>query len=844
MRRPAILWAGMMILAIALPQIACGQDDIRPEDVLSSFRAGRYAEAIDHSRALLRSAPDDRDTRVLLVESLATIGHYDEALEAAEGLPVRRGRILMEVGRDEEAQVEFERAVEAGDPDSLTAELNLAILQFERGQRDEAMQRFDRFIDVYNQTPNLSAADLTAVGTAVRYLGIREHELFQDAVKAYDEAIALDPNALEPRLLMGEMFIDTYNSPEAHRAFQEVLAINPVHPRALLGMARAKHFDGDNAEAFELAEKSLEINYQYAPAHVLLARMKLVSENAAEAEAEVQKALAVNPRSLGALSVLGTIRFLQGDERGFEEVRDRVLALNPSYGDFYLTAAEVAAQHRRYADAARLARLAVETDPQLWAGYGALGLNQLRLGEVEEARANLERSFEGDPYNVWIFNTLDLLDTFDDYELRTSARFVYMLHGEEAALLYPYISALAEESYDALAERYGYEPETPVRIEVYPRHADFSVRTVGLTGLGALGVAFGNVLALDSPAAREAGQLNWGSTLWHELAHTIALGLSNSLVPRWFTEGLSVFEERRARPGWGSETTPEFMAAYDAGEIPPLSRLNEGFTRPPTPRHLGLAYHAASLAIEWIEETQGFPAILRMLREYGEGRGDAEVLRRVLGGDPEEVDEQFDRWLRSKYPPERVAEYRETVGEASRMASEGQYDEAERQIASVIDLFDGADPTAQAVIARVELERGDTAAAMAALSRLAAIDENAYEANLTLAELSAARKDDDALTAALERLMYIFPYEIEHHRKLAEAYARTGDSEAVVRERQAVVALSPVDRAEALYQLAIALRDAGKRTEARTQVIRALEAAPAFARAQELLLELSEPGGT
>lgn len=92
--------------------------------------------------------------------------------------------------------------------------------------------------------------------------------------------------------------------------------------------------------------------------------------------------------------------------------------------------------------------------------------------------------------------------------------------------------------------------------------------------------------------------------------------------------------------------------------------------------------------------------------------------------------------------------------------------------------------------------------------------------------------------------MYIFPYEVEHHRRLAEAYARTGDLEAVVRERQAVVALEPVDRAEALYQLAVALRDAGKRTEARTQVIRALEAAPAFARAQELLLELSEPGGT
>jgi cellulose synthase operon protein C len=842
MRRPAILWAGLMILAVALPQLACGQDDVLPEDALSSFRAGRYAEAIELSRTLLRTEPGDRGTRTILVESLALIGHYDEALEAATTLPVARGRVLMELGRAGEAEAEFTRAMQAGDPDRLTAELNLAILMFDRGEREEAMRRFDRFIDVYNETENLSPADLAAIGTAVRYLAIREPVLFQDAVKAYDEAIAADPNILEPRLLLGELFIDRYDSPQAHQAFQEVFAINPVHPRALLGMARAKEFDGEAAEAFDLASRSLEINYQFAPAHVLLARLKLDSENPAAAEEEVEKALAVNPNSPEALSMLATIRFLQGDERGFEEIRDRVLGINPMYGDLYVTVAEMAAQHRRYAEAARLARLAVETDPEAWAGHGTLGLNELRLGRVDDARASLERSFAGDPYNAWIKNTLDLLDTFGDYELRTSPRFVFMLHGEEAELLFPYISALAEESYDSLAARYGYEPETPVRVEVYPRHADFSVRTVGLTGLGALGVAFGNVLALDSPAAREAGELNWGSTLWHELAHTIALGLSNNRVPRWFTEGLSVLEERRARPGWGSETTPDFIMAYDAGEIPPVSRLNEGFTRPPTPQHLGLAYHGASLAVEWIEETHGFPAIVRMLRAYGEGRSTPDVLRTVLGAEPEELDEQFDRWLRGRYPVQRVEEYRTRLGEARRLVEEGKYPEAEQRITSVIDLFEGADANAQALMGRIRLEQGDTAAAVSHLTKVVTIDENAYEANVALAELAEAQGDDGQMAAAFERVMFIYPYELAHHRRLADAYAERGDAPEAVRERRAVVALRPVDRAEALYQLAVALRDAGARDEARTEVIRALEAAPAFERAQELLLELS--GGT
>ena len=80
---------------------------------------------------------------------------------------------------------------------------------------------------------------------------------------------------------------------------------------------------------------------------------------------------------------------------------------------------------------------------------------------------------------------------------------------------------------------------------------------------------------------------------------------------------------------------------------------------------------------------------------------------------------------------------------------------------------------------------------------------------------------------------------IDHDRRVGAAYAASGDHAKAVRERRAIVALRPVDRAEALYQLAVALRDAGNRAEARAQVVRALEVAPAFERAQELLLELS-----
>ena len=77
-------------------------------------------------------------------------------------------------------------------------------------------------------------------------------------------------------------------------------------------------------------------------------------------------------------------------------------------------------------------------------------------------------------------------------------------------------------------------------------------------------------------------------------------------------------------------------------------------------------------------------------------------------------------------------------------------------------------------------------------------------------------------------------------RSLADLYRAVGTKEQVVRERMAVVALGPVDKADALYQLAQAHFDAGDMAKARTTVLRALEEAPNYEKSQTLLLTIYE----
>lgn len=854
--------AGAVLLAAAAVQPACARQELPAGAAEELYRTGQYDEAA----AALRSATDP-ESRRLLVRVLLEVGRYEDAERAAlngaapADVPVELANVLGEAlyarGRRTEAEAAFARASSSSAPDALQARLNLAVAKWERGARAEALGEFDTFIDTYNDGGARSVEDLTAVATAVAYLGTGDPQLFHDAVRAYEEAARADPSSALPKLREGELFLEKYSSTEASALFRDVLAMNPRHPEALLGLARAKAFDGSD-EALALVDSSLAVNPASPAARTFRAQLLLGLEDYDGAAEEAERALEANPASTEALAMLGAVHFLRGDTRAHADARERALELDSQYGAFDVTVAEMAVQHRRYAEAVQHARRGVAIDSASWNGHALIGLTELRLGNVDAARNSLDVAFRGDPYNVWVKNTLDLLDTYPQYVTRETDRFELFMHGDEADVLELYMADLSEEAYDELSERYGTRPETPVRVEVYPSHADFSVRSVGLAGLGALGVAFGNILALDSPAARDPGAFNWGSTLWHEIAHAVTLAASKHRVPRWLTEGISVLEERRARDGWGEGASLDFLAAIKAGRILSVSELNAGFVRPQYPEQIAHAYYQASLVAELIEREYGQRALRDMLSAYGDGKTHDQVLRDVLRTEPDAFDAQFDRHLRERFAtqlasidlPQRTASetgavqiegrFVDALRAAQAALSAGDLAAAVRDAEHARDLypeFGGADGPYM-VLFRAHSAAGDTAAAIGALRAHVTRRESDYDAHIALADLLERTGDARGAADVLERAMYIHPYDASVHDRMAVLYAGTDQHMKAVRERRAILALDPVNRADAHYHLAAALLDAGDRTQARREVLRALEIAPNFAEAQQLLLRL------
>ncbi len=877
------------ILLSALFLAGCmGSDGARaqdPAELETLLQQGEYDRAIEALEDELGN-PSSPDVAVQLAETMMVVGRFDEAetlLDSAlddnpgsARLRLLLGRTQQETGRLAEAMGTFAEVEEAGTGgDALLARMHRGEVLLRTGRQDEALALFDGFIDVYNGSASLSARELVAIAGAVRHLEVTDSALLQDALRAFDEALARDPANLDAHLGIGRLFVRTYQTADAREAFREVLQRRSKDPRALLGVALALQIEG-SSQAGDLADQALEVNPNLVPALVLRARTRLAGEDLEGAEEDLSRALDVDPTSSEALAVLAAARYLQDRTREFDELTARALEINPRDASFFVTLSDLVSTRRYYAQAAEFADRGIGLDSLAWSAYGAKGLNQLRTGEMAEGRANLEIAFEGDPYNLWFKNTLDLLDTMDTFEQLDSELVSVFVDPEDGQALAIYLLEMAERAYESLAARYGYRPLTPIRVEAFRRSADFSVRTVGLAGLGALGVAFGTVVAMDSPAARGGGGYHWASTLWHEMAHVIHLGMTGHRVPRWLSEGLAVHEERLAGSGWGSRPSLPFFAAYTEDRLRAPSELSLSFVRPRFPEEVGFAYVLGSLVSEWIESEWGFEGLRGMLEGYGEGLAHERVLERELGLEGEEFDERFDEWLRARYDgafaaAEAALEIRETERDsrsdpewleeriesapndlesrlllARILMEDERWEEAEAPLIEARDIFpENPDPRGpNRLLADVREESGDAAGAIEALESHVSIVAEDYEAQLRLADLYEEQGDVAAAAQALERGIEVYPFEIPIHGRLAGLYREVGNASAEVRERRVILALGPVDRTGALYELAQALHASGQVDEARRTVLDALELAPRFPEAQELLLRIMSEGGS
>jgi tetratricopeptide (TPR) repeat protein len=676
---------------------------------------------------------------------------------------------------------------------------------------------------------------------ATGYAGLHQYRQANDEFRQADKD---NPASAAVKTAWGNLFLQNAQPKDAMSLFDEATKADPNYAPAYLGMSKAVA-EGYDKNAVALAKAALEHDSKYYAAHEFLGYLALEDGDESLAAEESNKAIAISSDALEGMAVLASIDFLKGDGANLRDNSpwlDRILNIDPYYGGAYVTAAHFLEINYRFNEAITAYRKALALDPDLVAARSQLGVNLMRVGQTEEAQKQLQQCFQQHFRNAETVNSLRFLDTMSQYERFTTDSTELLLNKSEAALLRPYIEPELKLAMATYERKYNLKLPARVRLEVYPNHDDFVVRTLGLPGQGGLlGVTFGTVVAIDSPSARPAGDFSWADTMWHELCHVYVITATHNLVPRWFSEGLAVHEEGVASPQWGNRLNPDTIAALKQKKLLPVLKLDAGFVRPEYPTQVLVSYYQAGEICDYIAERWGDSAILGMIHSYAAHKTTQEAIQDNLHESPETFDKEFLAWIdkHTEMVVTHFDQWKAGMNAAAADLQQGNASSALGKVQSVQNYYPGYPATLQ-ILAKCYSSVGKKQEAMTALEQYqtAGGTDVAELKQLAQMETDAARPKKAIM--ALEEINLIYPEDMETHQRLGELLLKDSKSAEAIQEFRAALALKPSDTAAAHFDLARALSAAHQTSEAKDQVLLALEAAPNFKPAQQLLLQLSQ----
>ena len=695
------------------------------------------------------------------------------------------------------------------------------------GQRAQARACYQRLAN--SNDPYLRAEGLWA---------LRDYRNANDAFRAATKA---HPDNAEYQVRWGRMFLEHYQPKDAEESFQAALKLKPEHAGALFGLALIAADNWDH-KAAEFAQAALKSDPKLVEAQELLARVALEDNHEDVAATEADKAIAMSPEALDAMAIHAAIDAM--NDKPQSPWFDRIRKINPVYGEAYATVGHFFVINRRYDEGILAYRKAIELDPDLWDARAELGVNLMRLGQETEARKILEECYNAGDTTPAARNTLKLLDQYKNYETFKTPTTIVRIHKKEAALLRPYVESELQRIIATYEKKYKLHLNAPVQVELLPNHEDFAVRTMGMPGLGALGVTFDTVVAMDSPSARPPGTNHWASTMWHELSHVYVLSATKSRVPRWFTEGMAVHEETAVSPEWGDRLSPDVIKTIAEKKLLPVADLDRGFVHPSYPMQVIVSYFQGGKICDYVNEKWGYDRLLRMMNAFAALKTTPQVIEQELGMKPEEFDKQFLAWLDAQTgnTVKNFADWKKRIGPVKQSLTAKKYDDVIHEGTAIRDMYPDYVEASSVyeMLSEAYIAKGDKAAAMRQLEDYAKRGGRSPATLKKLATLEEEAVNKKAAAATLARLNYIYPLDEELHQRLGGLYLDLGNQNGAIREYQAVLAVpKPLDPAAANYHLAVALKAAGKKDEARDAVLNALEVAPGYKDAQRLLLQLN-----
>ncbi|WP_146660882.1 tetratricopeptide repeat protein [Enhygromyxa salina] len=688
----------------------------------------------------------------------------------------------------------------------LKGELVRLMFQTGRAQEAEARDLIDELYASYSDGTAQSADQL--LGTA--YAGLAERA-FKSASRVLQEAERAAPPSNgtelgdEIAMELTALFLEKYKPNEAGQTLAQVLERDPWNPEALANMGWVHLDQFALAAASRTADEALQVNPENADAHAVLAWVALIEGHRDVARAHiVDHVINVNPSHAGGQIVLAALAIFDRDKPAYAKARDAALAFNPRDGRFYSKLSDLLGYLHLYPEADVVlveGAKRLPDDPYI---QGALGLSKLRLGDELAGREALEKAWKKDKYNNRTLNVRQLYSERIEphYAEQVTGDLTLRLPAESQDMLAPGLNAAIVQARKALDSGYGIKI-SPLRIEAYADPDEFSVRTVGVPSLGAIGVCFGPVITSLGPYT---GTHNFNQVIWHEIAHSYAIQLSEGRVPRWFTEGLSEWESEVADPSWARESAELLFEARRHDKLRKLSELELAFLRAESPLMMEVAYATAAWAMRYLGQTYGRPKIVALLQGYATGKSTDELFKQILGKDLTTVEAEFTKWFDSELD-RKLSGWRpsqdqkddprvKSLMKAMEVAAAGDLDQAKELLEKLI-AANGDGFHTRTTLAAVLEQKGDKKGAIQQYEKAATFALESLDPWVGIAKIAREQKDIPLELDQLEKIIAIDAMSFDAPLRMLVLATATGDA-------RMSAALDRVNAIAPLYPAALA----------------------------------------
>lgn len=774
-------------------------------------------------------------------------------------------RAELTIGKTEAALKSYETGIQR-QPESV----QLRVVGFDvlraNDRPDDAMKLLDEVRRLVAADPQQygGAADRTAVGRALLLAGADPRQVLE---LLFDRAKKDEPTLVDPHLASGELALSKNDFAVAAESFAQAVKLAADDPEAHFGLARA-YANDDPDRATASLKKALELNPNHVPGLLYRADNAIDREGYDDAKALLDQVLKINPKNPDAWSYRAVLAHLTGDAAQEKSSRDAALSTWHSNPQVDHLIGKKISQKYRFAEGQAYQRRALELDATFAPAKIQLAQDLLRLGREDEGWRLADEVFAQDKYNVQAYNLTLLRDHVAKFDALKDEHFLVRIDPREHQIYGRRVSDVLKRAREKLCAKYGVTLSEPTTVEIFPQQKDFAIRTFGLPGgAGYLGVCFGDVVTVNSPASRQGRPSNWAAVLWHEFCHVVTLNKTRNKMPRWLSEGISVYEERQENPAWGQRMTVQYREFILNGQAAPVSKLSGAFLKPPSPMHLQFAYFESSMVVDHVIERFGIEAIKQVLDDLAKDVPINDALANRT--EPiDKLDANFAAWLKSKTEqlapgadlerPEMPLDADSATARAWNQAHPNNFFGllAEGQALIAEQKFQGAvEPLRRAVklypdfaevggpyvlLAAAYRGMNDVPREREMLEKHASLSADAVEARVRLLEILAGAKDWPAVRRVADEVLAINPLIPAPHRFLAQAAEATGDRSVAIDARRTLLLMDPLDRAEQHYRLARALFEERQVAPAKRQVLMALEEAPRYREALRLLLEIEK----